>query len=1027
MSVIKCKMCGGDLELIEGSSVAVCEYCGSQQTVPAADNEKKLTLFARANRLRLACEFDKAAGVYESIVADFPTEAEAYWGLVLCRYGIEYVDDPATGKKIPTCHRSSFDSVMEDSDFEQALENADAVARRVYRDEAKAIEELRRGIVEVSGKEPPYDIFICYKETAEDGQRTVDSVIAQDVYDALTEKGYRVFFSRISLEDKLGAEYEPYIFAALHSAKIMLAFGTDYEYYNAVWVKNEWSRFLQLMTKDKSKHLIPCYKGIDAYDMPKEFAKLQAQDMGKVGAMQNLLRGVDKIMGRDKAAPAPTATGTAAASATVESLLKRVFMFLEDSDWDNANEYCEKVLDIEPECAQAYLGKLMAELKVSERSALANCEDVFDGSKNYQKAFRFGSEELKNELRGYIAVIQERKHQEEIYRKQRLIEQQKKLASIRKRLLTFQNCISCYNNTVGLKANGTVVAEGSNINGECEVSDWQDIVAVSVGFGHTAGLKSDGTVVAVGDNDDGECKVSGWRDIVAISAGSSHTVGLKSDGTVVAVGDNANGECKVSDWRDIVAVSAGSSHTVGLKSDGTVVAMGRADYGKCKVSDWRDIVAVSAGGSHTIGLKSDGTVVMAGYCDDCNKVSGWRDIVAVSSGLGCIMGLKSNGTVVAARKRHSGVLNWKLFQSAEAIEEERTEARKQEAQRRAKEAEERQKREAFQKIEEQERRRLLAPKRAAIAPYQKMIAAGSLTVGLKSNGTVVRAGDASYSMPAWQNIVALAMSSMGDTVGLKADGTVVTTGITEYDRCDMNSWRNIVAIAVSDKSTVGLKADGTVVAVGNNDNGQCNVSDWQDIVAIAANNFHTVGLKADGTVISTYAYDYGDTSDWQDIVAIAVGGIHTVGLKADGTVVTVGDNADGQCNVSDWRDIVAIAASSVHTVGLKADGTVVAAGNNAADQCNVSDWQGIVAIAASDFHTVGLKLDGTVVAVGYNFLDQCNVSDWKLFYTKEELLAEKAALEKELPTLKGLFSGKRRKEIESRLAEIEAELKRLAE
>ena len=951
MSVIKCKMCGGDLELIEGGSVAVCEYCGSQQTVPAADNEKKLTRFARANRLRLACEFDKAAGVYESIVADFPTEAEAYWGLVLCRYGIEYVDDPATGKKIPTCHRSSFDSVMEDSDFEQALENADAVARRVYRDEAKAIEELRRGIVEVSGKEPPYDIFICYKETAEDGQRTVDSVIAQDVYDALTEKGYRVFFSRISLEDKLGTEYEPYIFAALHSAKIMLAFGTDYEYYNAVWVKNEWSRYLQLMTKDKSKHLIPCYKGIDAYDMPKEFAKLQAQDMGKVGAMQDLLRGVDKIIGREKAAPAPTDTGTAAASATVKSLLKRVFMFLEDSDWDNVDEYCEKVLDIEPECAQAYLGKLMAELKVSERSALANCEDVFDGSKNYQKAFRFGSEKLKNELGGYIAAIQERKHQEEIYRKQRLIEQQKKLASIRKRLLTFQNCISCYNNTVGLKANGTVVAEGSNINGQCEVSDWQDIVAVSVGF----------------------------------------------------------------------------SHTVGLKSDGTVVAVGRADYGKCKVSDWRDIVAVSAGGSHTIGLKSDGTVVMAGYCDDCNKVSGWRDIVAVSSGVGCIMGLKSDGTVVATRKRHSGVLNWKLFQSAETIEEERAEARKQEAQRRAKEVEARQKREAVQKIEEQERLRLLVPKRAAIAPYQKMIAAGSLTIGLKSNGTVVRAGDAAYSMPAWQNIVALAMSSMGDTVGLKADGTVVTTGITEYDRCNINSWRNIVAIAVSDKSTVGLKADGTVVAVGNNDNGQCNVSDWQDIVAIAANNFHTVGLKADGTVISTYAYDYGDTSDWQDIVAIAVGSIHTVGLKADGTVVTVGDNADGQCNVSDWRDIVAIAASSVHTVGLKADGTVVAAGNNAADQCNVSDWRDIVAITASDFHTVGLKLDGTVVAVGYNFLGQCNVSDWKLFYTKEELLAEKAALEKELPTLKGLFSSKRRKEIENRLAGIETELKRLTE
>ena len=204
MAVIKCKMCGGDLVLVEGQSVAECEYCGSKQTVPAADNEKKLIQFERAERLRKNCEFDKAAGLYEAIVSDFRQEAEAYWGLVLCKYGIEYVDDPATGKKIPTCHRSSFDSIMEDSDFEQALENADSVARRVYREEAKQIEEIRKGIIAVSANEQPYDIFICYKETDENGDRTLDSVLAQDIYDALSEKGYRTFFARISLEDKLG-------------------------------------------------------------------------------------------------------------------------------------------------------------------------------------------------------------------------------------------------------------------------------------------------------------------------------------------------------------------------------------------------------------------------------------------------------------------------------------------------------------------------------------------------------------------------------------------------------------------------------------------------------------------------------------------------------------------------------------------------------------------------------------------------------------------------------------------------------
>ena len=37
---------------------------------------------------------------------------------------------------------------MEDSDFEQACENADAIARRQYREEAKQFEDIRRGIIE---------------------------------------------------------------------------------------------------------------------------------------------------------------------------------------------------------------------------------------------------------------------------------------------------------------------------------------------------------------------------------------------------------------------------------------------------------------------------------------------------------------------------------------------------------------------------------------------------------------------------------------------------------------------------------------------------------------------------------------------------------------------------------------------------------------------------------------------------------------------------------------------------------------
>lgn len=361
MAAFKCKMCGGDLNIIETDKVVECEYCGTTQTVPSADSEKKMTLFNRANRLRLNNEFDKAAALYEQLIAEFPEEAEAYWGLCLCNWGIEYVDDPATGEKKPTCHRASFESLMKDENYVLTMEYADVTAQRVYRREAQEIDRLNDAILSVSRNEKPYDVFICYKETDDNGMRTNDSVLAQDIYDALTAKGLKVFFSRITLEDKLGRQYEPYIFAALNSAKVMLTVGTTYEHFHAVWVKNEWSRFLRLAAKDRTKVLIPCFRDMDPYDLPDEFKGLQAQDLGKLGAVQDIVRGVEKLLAKEAPAKqdAPQAAASNPASATVQSLLKRAFMFLEDGEWQRADEYAEKVLDIDPENGEAYLAKAM--------------------------------------------------------------------------------------------------------------------------------------------------------------------------------------------------------------------------------------------------------------------------------------------------------------------------------------------------------------------------------------------------------------------------------------------------------------------------------------------------------------------------------------------------------------------------------------------------------------------------------------------------------------------------------------------
>lgn len=409
MSIFKCKMCGGTIEFEPGSTVGICDHCGTKQTLPRLDDDRRANLYDRANHFRRNNEFDKSAGLYEQILNEDPTDAEAYWSLVLCRYGIEYVEDPATHKRVPTVNRTQFTSIFDDEDYKSALQYADGYQREIYEEEAVAINEIQKGILLISQKENPFDVFICYKETDAAGRRTLDSVLANDIYHQLTNEGFKVFFSRITLEDKLGTAYEPYIFAALNSAKVMVVLGTRPEYFNAVWVKNEWSRYLSLVKQSAGKKiLIPAYRDMDPYDLPEEFSHLQAQDMSKLGFMQDLIRGIKKIASANE--PKETAKDSVIAGNTVNvaPLLKRVFMFLEDGEWKRADDFCEQILNQEPENAQAYLGKLMAELRVRCQEDLPKCELPFNNSNNYQKVIRFGNDKIVGMLAGYIDQINER-------------------------------------------------------------------------------------------------------------------------------------------------------------------------------------------------------------------------------------------------------------------------------------------------------------------------------------------------------------------------------------------------------------------------------------------------------------------------------------------------------------------------------------------------------------------------------------------------------------------------------------------
>lgn len=384
MGALKCKMCGSNLEIEDSITVCKCEKCGTSQTVPDIEDDKELKLFERAGRLRFNCDFDKAAGIYNTITDSYPEEAEGYWGLILCKYGIEYADN-ASGKKVPVCHRISYDSVMDDEDFELVMENSDSESRAIFREEAKIIEENRKKYIQIAESEQPYDIYISYRAKDDNGDKTAVSEIAGHLYNKLTSAGYRVFLSEAALKGKKRSECEPYIYSALNSANVMLALGTSYDDYNDVWVKNEWNRYLEIAEKNKNKCLIPCYKDVDEYDIPKEFAGLKVCQLGNDDTFNNIMAEIANVVKPESVnQPAPEPEKAEPAEeieleeieiiepVDINKLLDEGFAAIADKNWKEANKLFFQVLDEEPDNSKAYWGQLLVQQECTNAREMAD-------------------------------------------------------------------------------------------------------------------------------------------------------------------------------------------------------------------------------------------------------------------------------------------------------------------------------------------------------------------------------------------------------------------------------------------------------------------------------------------------------------------------------------------------------------------------------------------------------------------------------------------------------------------------------
>lgn len=393
MSVVyKCKECGGEIEPQE-NGLGKCLYCGAVQTLPKEKDDKIQNLLNRANDFRLNCDFDRAIFEYEEVLKLSETEPEAHWGSFLSKYGVEYVKDNMTFTYKPTLHRISSISVFDDVDYQATIKYADSISAIQYKKDAENIETVMKELLLLSANQEPYDVFLSYKEIDDlTRQRTDDSYLAHDLYNELTAQGYKVFFAPKSLGVGL---YEPKIYSAIISSKVMIVLGTQAKYFDAVWVKNEWSRFAELIDNGEQKVLVPVFKNMEAGQLPNRLAKYQAYDMANMTFLPSLLNILSTAVNHRS-----QVKFNKDASAE-EAYLERGFLALEDRNFSQAESFFENVLNLNPHNSQAYFGKLMVEIGITKQEQILTSPKYLSEYKNFEKAVRFADQQLKTTLLQY--------------------------------------------------------------------------------------------------------------------------------------------------------------------------------------------------------------------------------------------------------------------------------------------------------------------------------------------------------------------------------------------------------------------------------------------------------------------------------------------------------------------------------------------------------------------------------------------------------------------------------------------------
>ncbi len=401
MIVLKCKMCGGNMTVSEAGSVTTCPACHAYQTVTQTPKLASQILFNRACELRIKGDFERAEAIYKRLAAEDATDAEAYWGIVLSKYGVVYQKNQQNGNWLPMVQKTNETSIYTDADYCAAIERADADKKACYEREAWSIDCQEKNLLGEVATAAPCDVFLLCK-TSDDGvgQWSRDRGLANRIYQNLIDAGLQVYYAPAYEAKGQRVPTEPFVYGSMKQAKVMLVVGTIPANFNTPEVRQIWHRYLKMAEADAMKRLIPCYAEMDKEHLPEELTCLTPFDLGG-DAVKNIAVQVKAAMEQDNMVVPPLQTTVM----MLPRLISRAYRFASQEAYMKANECATHMLDIDSECADAYVVKLLVDMRCKDKSELALKETAPENNPNFWAAVRFANEDLKCELEEYNKTV----------------------------------------------------------------------------------------------------------------------------------------------------------------------------------------------------------------------------------------------------------------------------------------------------------------------------------------------------------------------------------------------------------------------------------------------------------------------------------------------------------------------------------------------------------------------------------------------------------------------------------------------